>query len=123
MLLAQGTRATNMKITHEDYDQMSVVTLKGEFTGEDNAETFRAEAQQRLAGPVRDIVVDLEAVDFLDSRAFEMLLWLQDACAEKLGQVRLAAAHEAVNEALRLTRLSGRFDSHESIDAAIRSLR
>ncbi|MEM8783517.1 MAG: STAS domain-containing protein [Planctomycetota bacterium] len=112
-----------MKVTHEDYDQMSVVSLRGEFVGEDNAEMFRAEVKQRLAGPVRDVIVDLESVEFVDSRAFETLLWLQDACAEKLGQVRLAAAQESVEEALRLTRLVGRFDCHEDIDAAIRSLR
>ncbi|MEM1097683.1 MAG: STAS domain-containing protein [Planctomycetota bacterium] len=112
-----------MKVTHEDYDQMSVLSLRGEFVGEDNAEVFRTEAQQRLAGPVRDLIIDLENVEFLDSRAFETLIWLQDACAEKLGQVRLAAAQEAVLEALRLTRLVGRFDCHDDIDAAIRSLR
>lgn len=112
-----------MKVTHEDYDQMSVVSLRGEFSGEDNAETFRAAIQQRLVGPVRDVIVDLEAVEFVDSRGFEALLWLQDACAEKLGQVRLAAAQSPVVEALRLIRLSGRFDCHGDIDTAIRSLR
>ncbi|MEM1027089.1 MAG: STAS domain-containing protein [Planctomycetota bacterium] len=112
-----------MKVTFEDYDQMSVLSLRGEFVGEDNSEIFRTEAQQRLAGPVRDVIVDLENVEFVDSRAFETLIWLQDACAEKLGQVRIAAAQQAVDEALRLTRLAGRFDCHEDIDGAIRSLR
>ncbi len=112
-----------MKLTHEDYDQMSVITLRGEFSGDDNAEMFRVAVLERLAGAVRDIVVDLEAVEFIDSRGYETLLWLQDACAEKLGQVRLAAAPDSIRHALKLTRLMGRFDSHRDIDAAIRSLR
>ena len=112
-----------MKLTHEDYDQLSVFTLKGEFAGEEDAEKFRVKALDRLAHSIRDIVLDLEHTEFIDSRGFEAILWLQDACAEKLGQVRLAVVQDNVNEALRITRLGGRFDCHGDIDSAIKSLR
>ena len=112
-----------MKLTHEDYDQLSVFTIKGEFAGEDDADAFRTRALDRLEHSIRDVVLDLEQVEFIDSRGLEAFLWLQDACAEKLGQVRLAAVQANVNEALRVTRLAGRFDRHDDIDTAIKSLR
>ena len=112
-----------MKLTYEDYDQLSVFTLKGEFSGEDQAESFKTTAQERLAGKVRDVVLDLESLEFIDSLGLETLLWLQDTCAEKLGQVRLAAASESIDDILRVTRLNGRFDCHAEVDAAIKSLR
>ncbi len=112
-----------MKLTHEDYDQLSVFTLKGEFVGEEDAERLRAAAQERLDHAIRDVVLDLEHVEFVDSLGLESMLWLQDTCAEKLGQVRLANVHGNVTEALRVTRLAGRLELHADVDAAINSLR
>ncbi len=118
---SEGRQA--VKLTHENYDQLSVFTLKGDFAGEESADAFRTEAQGRLDERIRDVVLDMTDVEGIDSQALESLLWLQDACAEKLGQVRLAALRESVAEVLRLTRLASRFDCHEDVDTAIQSLR
>ncbi len=112
-----------MKLTHEDYDQMTVFTCKGEFVGEDAVSGFRTLAKDRLAHRTRDVVVDLSQVDTVDSKGLEAMLWLQDLCTEKLGQVRLAGVNETISQILQITRLSARFDSHGSLDDAIKSLR
>jgi len=111
-----------VRLTYEDYDQLSVVTLRGDLTAED-AEAFRGAMQERIDRDIRDFVLHLAETDAIDSQGLEAMLWLQDHAAERLGQVRLAAASPTLHEVLRVTRLAGRFDCHDSVDAAIASLR
>ena len=112
-----------MKISCEDYDQISVMSIKGELNA-DEVERFHKTAQERLAGEqVRDFVLDCEQMEFIDSQGIEALLWLQDQCAERLGQVRLACCDENVRTILELTRLAPRFACHDDIDGAVKSLR
>lgn len=110
-----------MKIAHEDREQLSVMSLKGDLVGEE-ANRFRRATIERMDAEARDFVIDLGAMDAIDSQGLEALLWLQDRCAERLGQVRLAACRAHVLTILEMTRLAGRLETHDDTDAAIRSL-
>jgi len=111
-----------MKITHENYDQLTVVKIQGDLNAE-LAETLRTLARENLNKTTRDFVLDMTATEFIDSQGLETLLWLQEECGQKLGQVRLAGSTPNVEKILQLTRLSPRFDRHADVDAAIKSLR
>lgn len=111
-----------MKLDCEDYEQLSVMTVKGSLVGDD-ADSFRGLAKRRIEAKTRDFVLDLSHVEFIDSKGLEAMLWLQDSCAEQLGQVRLAGCQEQVGKILQITRLAARFDCHADVDAAIKSLR
>ena len=110
-----------MKLTFEDYDQLTVMTLDGDLTADDVG-LFRQVATQRLEQQVRDFVLDLDNVEFVDSQGLETLLWLQDTCAENLGQIRLAAPSDNVSTILRITRLAAQLECQPDIEAAIKSL-
>ena len=111
-----------MKMTHEDYDRVTVVGLQGEM-GADDVEPFKKLVGERLAGGGCDFVLDAAKLDFVDSRGIETLLWLQDQAGERLGQVRLVKPTEPVRTILRITRLEHTFDTHDSTEAALKSLR
>ncbi len=111
-----------MKLEFDDHDQLTIATLHGDLTSE-YADAFRKAALERVEKNVRDFVLDVSQVEFIDSAGLEALLWLQETCAEHLGQVRLAQTTENVNRILEITRLAGRLESHEQIEAAIKSLR
>lgn len=111
-----------MKVQFEDYDRISVVRLSGDFTADD-VDHFRRPIGERLAGQTRDFVLEMEETGFVDSAALEALLWLQDAAAERLGQIRLVGVHENVRTILDITRLSNQFECHAQTTDAIRSLR
>lgn len=110
-----------MKISYEDKGPVTVLSLDGDLSV-DEADRFQREALQRFEQDVRDFVLDLESLDFIDSRGLESLLWLQDKCNELLGQVRLAACPEHIFKVLEVTRLNTRFDCHPDVDTAISSL-
>jgi anti-anti-sigma factor len=111
-----------VRIICNEEGQTCLMKLSGEFCAED-AEPFRLAANDRLGRDVRDFVLEMSEVDFLDSKALETLLWLLDACEERLGQVRLAALQEGPQTILAMTRLAARFSCHEDVATAQRSLR
>ena len=110
-----------MKISHEDRDQLTVLSVRGDLEAEETVR-FRKAVLERMEAKVRDFVLDMEQLAHIDSQGLETLLWLQDECAEQLGQVRLACVQEHIRTILDMTRLAGRFDCHPTVDAAIASL-
>lgn len=110
-----------MKISHEDKGPVTVLSINGDLSV-DEADRFQREALQRIDHDIRDFVLNLESLDFIDSRGLESLLWLQDKCNELLGQVRLAACPAHIYKVLEVTRLNSRFDCHPDVDTAVDSL-
>lgn len=110
-----------MKISYEDKGPVTVLAIRGDLSI-DETDRFQRETLQKMDQNVRDFVLDLESLDFIDSRGLESLLWLQDKCAELLGQVRLAACPDHIRKVLEVTRLITRFDCHPDVDAAVKSL-
>jgi anti-anti-sigma factor len=111
-----------MKIACEEHDRLLVAAVKGELV-RDQMTRFQEEVLDRVPDRARDVVLDLSQVDFIDSQGLETMLALQSQCADHLGQVRLAACHDNVEQILHVTRLGPRFDKHETVDEAIKSLR
>ena len=110
-----------MKLTHQDEREMTVLTLKGDLTG-DESDRLRRAALERIDARIRDFVLDVSGLEAIDSAGLETLIWLQDQCAERLGQVRLAAGPEMLDDVLKITRLAGRFEAHADVESAIHSL-
>lgn len=111
-----------MKLSYEDHDKTSVLTMSGEFTV-DQADSFRRSCHDRFTGGVRDVVVDLENLRLVDSAGLESLLWLRDETTTHGGQLRLVRPDSTIRKILEATRLERRFEIHESIESAARSLR
>lgn len=112
-----------MRCSHEIYDRVCVLTVQGDILS-DHAAALKAQVEQDIEQQgVHDVVLELADVEFIDSQGLETMLWIQDACAEKLGQVRLAATQENVDKILEITRLASRFDTHPDVETAMRSLR
>lgn len=110
-----------MKITCQNSDQKTILTLRGELTLEE-VDPFRKTVVEQMGEKTRDFVLDMSQVQFIDSRGLETLIWLQDQCLERLGQVRLAACRENILTILRITRLDARLEAHENTQDAIKSL-
>ncbi len=111
-----------MNIHCEDYDHVSVVALNGELVA-DTADGLRQEIDARLERKVRFFVIDLEHATFIDSKGLEMLLYVQEQCDERLGQVRLCRPDESCRKILQVTRLDGRFDIFSDVAEAVKTMR
>lgn len=111
-----------MKLSYEDHSTISVLTVSGELTV-DQSDAFRRACQERLAAGIHDIVLDLEHLVLIDSAGLELLLWLVDELGERGGQIRLVKPDDTIRKILQLTRLDRRFNIHQSIESAAKSLR
>ena len=110
-----------MKITCQHNELHTIFSLRGELTA-DEVDVFRKEALEQMDSKTHDFVLDMSHVPFIDSRGLETLLWLQDQCIEKLGQVRLAACPDSIKTILKITRLDEALTACDSIETAIQSL-
>lgn len=111
-----------MKLSYEDHNTISVLTVSGELTV-DQGDAFRRACQDRLAAGIRDIVLDIEHLALIDSAGLELLLWLTEEIGRRNGQVRLVKPDENIDKILQLTRLQRRFNIHPSVESAAKSLR
>lgn len=111
-----------MKLSYQDYETLTVVTLSGEFT-HDDAPHFERVANERMAAGCRHLAIDCENLEFIDSRGLETLLRLQERMGAAGGQVRLVNPDDTVKNILRLTRLDLALETHQSLELAVRSMR
>ena len=109
-----------MKIQWQDYNEVTVIELRGEIDGE-LAEPLR-NAVTEIAGNQRaGIVLDMSDVSFLDSQGLELLLWVRDYCRQNKIQLRLAGLDENCGKILEITRLQDEFDCHAELAKAVKS--
>ena len=111
-----------MKLSYEDHNAITVLTISGELTA-DQSDIFRRACVDRFNAGIRDIVLNIEHMTLIDSSGLELMLWLMEETADRGGQVRLVKPDDLVRKILELTRLERRFSLHETIEAAAKSLR
>jgi anti-sigma B factor antagonist len=111
-----------MKLSYEDHDTITVLKISGDLTA-DQVDPFRRSCQERFEAGIRDVVLNMEHLSFIDSAGLEALLWVIDEAAERSGQLRLVRPDPTVSKILRISRLDRRFDIHETIESAAKSLR
>jgi anti-sigma B factor antagonist len=109
-----------MRINTQDYNNITVVELNGEFTSE-FVPFFEENIQNILARGQTRIVLDMNNVGFIDSAGLETLLSLRDNCNENGKTLKLAALDETCSKILELTRLDREFDRYDELAQAVRS--
>ena len=111
-----------MAIKSEDYGNVCVIALNGDFAGDATAEV-KAQAEQRIEQRrLADFVIDFEKVDFIDSEGLETLLWLKRRCEDLFGQIKLINLDDNCRKILEITRLEHRFECHADLAGALKTM-
>ena len=111
-----------MKLSYEDHDTITVLTVSGELTS-DQADPFRRSVQDRFEAGIRHVVLNMEHLTYVDSAGLEALLWAMDEAAARGGHLRLVGPDATMRTILHVTRLERRFNVHDTIESAAKSLR
>jgi len=109
-----------MKISTQNYNNVTVVDLQGEFISE-YIKSFRDMITALIDQKVDGIVLDMTSVGFIDSQCLEELLWCRDYCRQNNCQLKLAALEENLAKILEITRLESEFDIYVELSEAIKS--
>ncbi|MBM4027449.1 MAG: STAS domain-containing protein [Planctomycetes bacterium] len=109
-----------MRIPWQNYEDVTVVELRGDVDGE-SVEPLRHAITEIVAGPRVGLVLNLSEVDFIDSPGLELLLWVRDYCRQNRVPLRLAGLTENCVKILEITRLQEEFDCHAELAEAVKS--
>ncbi len=112
-----------MKIFFDQMNQKTVLFLRGEFVAE-QVDNFRKAVLSRMDDmEVADFVLECSELEFVDSQGLESFLWLEQLCADRLGQICLVDPQDNVRVILEMTRLDTRLQIHDGIQTALTSLK
>lgn len=101
-----------MQLAVEKQEGQRVVRVPGPRLDAASAEAFKVELCSIIDGGVRSLVLDLSAVEFMDSSGLGAIV----ACYKHLGAdgaMELGYPQDAVMKVLRLTRMNKVFTVHE----------
>ena len=92
-------------------------------TTDDTLPVFREAVEHHLAGKeVVDLVVNAEALTFIDSAGLEYLLDVQEELAKRFGQVKLVKCGEIIGKILEVTGLAGDFEQYDRVADAMKAV-
>ena len=112
-----------MAVRCDAYNQVAVLTVEGDLTG-DNALALRKNAEEQIhQKQIADFVIDFERCGFVDSEGLETLLWLKRRVEELFGQIKIVALDENCKKILEITRLEHRFECQKDLAAALKLMR
>jgi len=106
----------NIDVSTREYGDHVVVALRGELDLADAASV--AAALMAVADNVPDVIVDLAALEFIDSSGVAALAYGRRQARRAGGNLMLAAPQQQVLKVLSLTRLADAFSVHASVDEA-----
>jgi len=109
-----------MKISTQDYNNISVVELQGEIDA-DIADALKNIVTDMVSRKRAGIVLNMSDVSFIDSAGLELLLWVRDYCRRNKTQLRVAGLDENCAKVLEITRLQNEFDRHAELAEAVKS--
>lgn len=112
-----------MALKCEDYNNVCVISLEADLSGEVTQELRKAVDERVDQRQLVDFVVDFEKAGFVDSEGLETLLWLKRRSEDLFGQVKLINLDENCRKILEVTRLEHRFESHNDLSAALKTMR
>ena len=107
----------------EEYNQVCVVSLDGDFVGPEVDPVRKAFEERVENGHVVDFVIDFEKSGLIDSEGLELLLRMKAKCENLFGQVKLAGLDENMKKILEITRLEHRFECHPDMTSALKNMR
>ncbi len=102
--------------------QGAVTVIAGKETvAEQNLDELHRHLEDCLREPSPRLVLNFTEVPLLDGLGLEWLLDASERCAERGGQLQIAAANPLCRDILSVTGVGDRFEQFEDVRAAVRS--
>lgn len=109
-----------MKVEQTQVGTVDVLSPIGALV-DDEATTFCQRLLERLNSPSVRVVLSLQEVPYLDSKALEGLVQASEELASRASSLKLANVTPTCREILELTGLAGRFRFFSTLDDAVKS--
>jgi anti-sigma B factor antagonist len=112
-----------MSIKSEEYSQVCVIEIDGDFLADSAAEAKKSLEQHIDQRQIVDFIIDFKKCGFADSDALEALLWMKRRCEDLFGRLKLVNLDENCRKILEITRLDHRFECQADLPTALKTMR
>jgi len=110
-----------MDLTTREDGRVTVLTLNGDLVIGEPESAFKKTVTRLLEEGRVHLLVDLSAVNFLDSSGLGALVRALTNSQKEGGQTKLLHAGPQIRKLLEMTRLDSVFEIHDDIEAAVSS--
>ncbi len=101
----------------------TVISLQGNLMGGPDATGLNSQIHELLAAGKKNIVLDLEGVEFVNSSGLGMLIGGASTLKNAGGKLKLAHASEKIRTLIKITKLTPVFEHYDSVNAAVESFK
>jgi anti-anti-sigma factor len=109
-----------MEISTQRQGAVTVVKPQGALL-EADAEQVKATLLQTASANLGRVVLDMEAIPFVDSRGLEIMVEVSEELSEGGQVLKLCGSNKTVREVLEITELAPQFEYFEDANSAARS--
>ncbi len=110
-----------MKFDVNEVYNAKVISVKGKLMGGPEAEEFQSILQDSLSGNIKNVIVDLSDIKYVNSSGIGILVRGYTTMKNAEGDLKLAGISDEVSGVLSITKLDGIFEQYSSIDEAAKS--
>ena len=111
-----------MKFEEKTENGIQIFTIKGKIMGGDPATMLRGKVQEGLEGGIRNFIINLEQVDWMNSIGLGMLVAILNTVTKAEGKLKLVNI-DSIKKILLITRLVTIFEIHDSMEEALASIK
>jgi anti-sigma B factor antagonist len=112
-----------MNFTMLQQGSVTVIQLQGNLMGGPDASSLNAKLHQLAEEGKKHIVVDLTAVQFINSSGLGLLIGGVSAMKNAGGALKLAGASEKILSLITITKLTTVFENFPTVQAAVASFK
>jgi anti-sigma B factor antagonist len=108
-----------MKFKTKELKGVTVIALAGNILGGPDATALNTHLHSLLTEQRVHIVIDLKAVDFINSSGLSILIGGLTAVRKTGGDLKLARASSKIENLLKMTKLLNVFELHKTVQNAV----
>jgi len=110
-----------MKYNTSEVYNAAVISFKGKLRGGPDAQKFQDQVGNYIEGGKKNIIVDMENVNFVDSSGIGSIVRAFSTVKDAGGKLVLAGVSDKISGLLSITKLNSIFDQYPNIEEASKS--
>ena len=110
-----------MKLHKQERDDIVILELSGKIMGGPDASLLNDKLHDLVDAGKNKVIVDLAKVNWMNSSGLGILIGALTTIRNNNGELKLANVTERIKSLFIITKLITVFESHESIESAIKS--
>jgi len=110
-----------MKLTDREQGNIVILEPKGKIMGGPDASLLHDKLYECIEKNRKQVVIDLAKVDWMNSTGLGILISSFTTMRNHDGELKLANVTDKIKSLLTITKLVTVFESHDSVDEALKS--